>query len=180
VKFVAAQLRPQIVMGYRTYNLAVGLRSDWQRSDVVIDNGWGSAALWDQTSYSIFQFDSPPPPTPTSYPVQIPRIGPCGDGAPTYFTPPPGTPFPFQQNPCTFASWEAISSLGNIAEIEEAATDMFLNWVFWKTQGSAFFDVIWRSSSCYPNGCQDVGLSGLVRSEWMNSTVTTLFNQFGW
>jgi hypothetical protein len=35
---------PNFVMGPRGYILKIGPRNDWQRSDVIKDNGWGSAA----------------------------------------------------------------------------------------------------------------------------------------
>jgi hypothetical protein len=176
---------PQFVMGRRSYPIAIGPTPDWQRSDVVVDNGWGSAALWDQTSYSVYEFPTPPPPAPTQFPLRVPRIGPCGEGAPTYFTPAPGTPFPFQQNPCTFPDWEAPDPmLGGIVEVEEAAADMFLNWVYWKNYGTAFLDTLWRfdrsNGNCYPNGCTDPHGSGQARAEWMDQTMTTLFIAFGW
>lgn len=65
---------------------------------------------------------------------------------------------------------------------------MFLNWVYWKNNPVAaetgFLDKLWRGTSggnyCYPEGCDDSGESGLVRSEWMDQTMSALFTQFGW
>jgi hypothetical protein len=75
-----------------------------------------------------------------------------------------------------------ITTVGGITEVEEAAADMFLNWVYWENYGdsAAFMDQLWRSSSCYPNGCNDPGASGRARSEWMDETMTALFTEFGW
>jgi hypothetical protein len=165
------------VMGHRRYDLQRGLgMGDWQRSDVIKDNGWGSAALWLEGQYFIYDFPLPPEPTPTAFPLRIPKIGPCGEGAPTMIVP-TVSPFPFQQNPCTFPNWEATSSVGPVTEIEEAAADMFLNWVYWKTQNTAFLNTNWRFSGrdyCYPLGCIDVNLSGDVRARWMDETMLTL------
>jgi hypothetical protein len=176
----------RLVMGYQGYALDIGSRIDWQRSNVVFDNGWGSAALWDQVSAYTYNFPLPPPPTPptppipTQFPVIIPQIGPCGDGAPSLpaFN---GTPFPYQQNPCTFPNWETTDPRGQVAEIEEAAADMFLNWIYWKAgDNTAFQNQIWRSSGCYPNGCADSNLAGQARRNWMDQTMTTLFDEFNW
>ncbi len=172
---------PNFVMGPRSYNLERGPSDDWQRSNVLTDNGWGSAGLWNQGSYYTYDFPEPPAPTPTLFPLMVPQIGPCGEGAPSLPVA-NGPPFPFQQNPCTFPNWETTDPVGPITEVEEAAADMFLNWVYWKNYGSgtAFLDQIWRSSDCYPNGCPDSGLSGQARSTWMNGTMSTIFAQFGW
>jgi hypothetical protein len=173
---------PNHVMGHRGYVLAIDNQDDWQRSDVIIDNGWGSAGLWDETSYFIYSFPSPPPPTPTRFPLRVPKIGPCGPGSPTL----PvinDDPFNFQQNPCTFPNWEAVNPTGPLTEIEEGAADMFLNWVYWKNYGNsvAFQNQLWRSSTCYPSGCNDsAGMSGDVRSDWMDNTISDLFIQFNW
>jgi hypothetical protein len=171
---------PTFVMGPRGYNLVRGQSQDWQRSNVVSDNGWGSAGLWDQTSIATYQFPTTTPGTQPA-PLVVPQIGPCGPGAP----PLPvaaGTPFPFQQNPCTFADWEEVDDVGTITEIEEAAADMFLNWVYWKNYGDSvsFRNYRWRSSTCYPDGCPDTGQSGQARSNWMNQTMAELFIEFNW
>jgi hypothetical protein len=116
--------------------------------------------------------------------LRVPKIGPCGPGAPSL----PvinANPFDFQQNPCTFPNWEASDPVvGPVTEIEEAAADMFLNWVYWKNYGSAFLDNFWRfnrsNGNCYANGCSDSDGSGQARAEWMEQTMTTLFNTFNW
>jgi hypothetical protein len=175
---------PVVVMGFSSYNLVIGSNlSDWQRSNLVSDNGWGSAAQWQQGTYYIYDFPPPPNPTPTPFPLWVPKIGPCGEGAPSDLPAFLETPFPYQQNPCTFPDWVAVNITGAITEREEGAADMFLNWVYWKNHGNstAFSNKLWRSSTCYPNGCpDDIGLSGQVRGVWMNQTMTALFNQFGW
>jgi len=178
------------VIGPRTILIDVGELSDWQRSDHVLDNGWGSAAQWDEVTYYEYNAPTVPPPTPTQFPIRIPAIGPCGDGAPSNLPPLAGTPFPFQQNPCTFSDEYAQSPEGLVTEIEEAAADMFLNWVYWKNYPAAnptgFLDVRWRYESyftsgyCYPTGCPDDDESGQTRQTWMESTMTDLFTTFGW
>lgn len=74
--------------------------------------------------------------------------------------------------------------LGGIVEVEEAAADMFLNWVYWKNYGTAFLDTLWRfdrsNGNCYPNGCTDPHGSGQARAEWMDQAMTTLFVAFDW
>lgn len=173
------------VMGSRGYPLAGLNGQDWQRSDIFIDNGWGSAAQWDQQTYfGPYDFVPPPAPTPTLSPLNVPNVGPCGEGAPTTIWMPNATPFPLQQNPCTFPNWESTATdVGRVAEIEEAAADMFLNWVYFKISNgqTGFGDTRWRGGNCYPNGCPDIAEQpGQVRANWMNQTMTTLFTQFGW
>ena len=169
------------VMGVRGYTLLSGAVTDWQRSDPDTDNGWGSAGLWDtQSYYGPYQLQPPPvgAGTPTPIPQQrsIPKLGPCGDGAPTPQPTAMGSPFTFQQNPCTFPSWLiAPGSLGNVLEVEEAAADMFLNWTY-----SSFNDQLWRGNNCYSNGCNDSGLSGQARNQWMDTQMSQLFIEFGW
>ncbi len=87
------------VMGPRNIPINARTLSDWQRSDYILDNGWGSAAQWNQTS--VYEYPAPavPPMTPTGFPIRIPAIGPCGAGAPTNIPPVLGTPFPFPSVP---------------------------------------------------------------------------------
>jgi hypothetical protein len=192
----------EFVMGIKGYALVSGNVIDWQRSNIDTDNGWGSAALWNQYSYwgPYYIPVVPPGPTPTSLaPRLIPQIGPCDDGAPvptagavTPYPTPNALPFAFQQNPCTYPDW--IASPGTIVEIHEAAGDMFLNWVYWKNYRpppsipvgtptpSGFWNYTWRSSGCYPNGCPETPPkdSGDTRGNWMDQVVMTLFINNGW
>jgi len=183
------------VLGYRSYTgLVGGDQTDWQRSDVLIDNGWGDAALWDGNYRYRYDFAtqvpdqvglSTPTPTPraTALPVFIPAIGPCNTGSPTDLPIVNANFFPFQQNPCTFPNWIVSDvSTGKTVEIEEAVADMFLNWVFWKnSQGQeGFQNELWRGGTCYPNGCNDPANSGNVRSAWMDATMIQLFVTFSW
>jgi hypothetical protein len=176
------------VMGPRQLNTEQGTLSDWQRSDYVLDNGWGSAAQWNPSQYDEYPAPAVPQPTPTGFPIRIPRIGPCGDGAPIGLPPLNRTPYPLQQNPCTFSDGMAASPTGLVTEIEEAAADMFLNWVYWRNNpDEGFQDLRWRYQSytsgtiCNPStGCSDLGLSGQARSTWMNQTMRDLFNEFNW
>jgi hypothetical protein len=173
-------LSGQFVMGIKGYTLLTGSVIDWQRSDIDKDNGWGSAALWDTVSYyGPYQLDPPPvglgTPTPIPQNRYIPQIGPCGEGAPPQPTP-MAAPFIFQQNPCTFPSWLQVpGSTGNMTELEEGAADMFLNWVY-----NSFNNTLWRSNNCYSNGCNDNGLSGQSRQQWMETVMSQLFLEFGW
>lgn len=178
------------LMGPRTLNIRSGQLSDWQRSDFLLDQGWGSAAQWNRSGVPSSYWDEYPgvavtPLTPTRYPIQIPRIGPCDPAVPISFPPLIGTPFHYQQNPCTYSDERAP---GLDYEIEEAAADMFLNWVYWKISPgvAGFLDNRWRRSTiqssidCYPNGCSDNELPGQSRGTWMNTVMVEMFTQFGW
>jgi hypothetical protein len=186
-----------LVLGRRTYNLVVGTVSDFQRSDVVLDNGWASPALWDNTN---LVFKKPPVNGTPVASVTIPLIGPCGPEAPYTMPVIDDIPYNFQQNPCTFPNWIVInpdtdngtaipvSSDATTEEIEEAAADMFLGWVFWKNNpNTGFSNTHWRYLSynnftlCVPNGCQVNDLApGTARGEWMNQTISDLANIFNW
>lgn len=48
------------ILGKRGYVLAEGSKTDWQRSNVISDNGWGSAAVWEVGQYWVFEFPSSP------------------------------------------------------------------------------------------------------------------------
>ena len=192
-------LNGELVFGVRGYLLIGGAELDWQRSDIDFDNGWGSAALWNEQSYWGPYEVLNTLPTPSISQRLIPKIGPCGAGQPiptaisTYATP-DASPFNFQQNPCTYPDWEA--TLGLTLETYEAAGDMFLNWVYWKNYGppslmpigiptpSGFGDTFWRVdqsyNNCYPTGCSDSGLSGQARGSWMDQVMNALFDDFGW
>jgi hypothetical protein len=153
------------VMGPRGWIVGGDTYNDWQRSNRNTDNGWGSAAL-------------------------VP--GPC-DGS---ITPPPGVPFPFQQNPCEIDTWlYTPGSTIRIAEVEEAAADMFLNLVYRATTDNGmswegFQNKLWRDHEspqgsgiivqCYLNGCNDPGNSGDTRVIWMSDLISELFTEYGW
>lgn len=203
----------QPVFGGRTLTLYSGdSMSDWQRSDHDTDNGWGSAAQFDPDSdnYAVFRsldfvptsVPNPtegPPPTGAPRYHYIPVIGPC-DGSPLVtptgtppvtstppaFLLPPGTAYPFQQNPCTFPNIYGSEVL-IATELEEAGADLFLNWVYWRgTSGaSGFQNTRWRTAGyspnqCWPAGCPDAGASGDARANWMGNTLTAIFTQLGW
>jgi hypothetical protein len=92
------------------------------------------------------------------------------------------TPFPFQQNPCTFPSWILLGPTGGVVEIEEAAADMFLNWVYRRTETGGFSNTLWRGTGCYSGGCAEATpiASGDARFIWMNDTIDQLMVEFGW
>lgn len=173
------------LMGPRTLSTGSGSISDWQRSHFLLDQGWGSAAQWNRTGTPSSYWDEYPASSPGGYPVQIPRIGPCDSNMPISFLPLLGTPFPYQQNPCTYSDQVAP---GLDYEIEEAAADMFLNWVYWKISPgvTGFRDYRWRRSTmnsgvdCYPNGCHDPEEPGQRRGTWMDGVMLDMFTQFGW
>jgi hypothetical protein len=157
-----------IVRQWQSDGPVVGL--DWSRDGRYLAYGTADGyALADAIAYL-------PTATPTITPSPTPQP------SATPLPPPIGTPFPFQQNPCTFPSWLLEpGSLGRIVEVEEAAADMFLNWVYWRNDTQvAFSDMLWRSAACYPDGCPDPGLSGQARSTWMDQTMADLFTEFRW
>ncbi|MBK9124672.1 MAG: hypothetical protein IPM16_16350 [Chloroflexi bacterium] len=176
------------VMGPRTLIVNGPNLGDWQRSDYILDSGWGSGARWSPNLYDEYPAPPVPAPTPTLFPIRIPKIGPCGEGAPSDLYMPIETPHTFQQNPCTFSDSTSLTDEGLAAEIEEAAADMFLNWVYWKlnpTEG--FKDLRWRYQSYTSSnicdalsGCPDPDNSGQVRAAWMDETLLDIFSSFGW
>jgi hypothetical protein len=169
-------------MGPRSYNLQGNDGRDWQRSDITTDNGWGSAGQWDGSYFGPYEFAPLPVGTPTRAPLYVHNLGPCGENAPPGIVIPDVTPFPFQQNPCTFPNWITPSTEAQIEEFEEAAADMFLNWVYRKNYGAsiAFRNQLWRSSNCYFAGCPDQNSAGTARFNWMESTMSALFTEFSW
>jgi hypothetical protein len=103
---------------------------------------------------------------------------------------PNATPFPFQQNPCTFPNWETTATdVGRVAEIEEAAADMFLNWVYrtitnisplLKTEvpgsWSGYRNMDWRNNA----EANDDSYPGDARLEWMQIVMDNIFDEKGW
>jgi hypothetical protein len=161
------------VMGRRgvTYN---GITyDDWARSQRFapsgnIDNGWSSAAAFP---------------------------GRC-DGRQGHAFNPAAPPL-FQQNACDVAPWLYATSPYNntiqIIEVEEAAADMFLNWVYrrtsngngWSSPWEGFQNRLWETDGngniCpAATGCPDPGNSGDARYGRMNQIMTELESQFGW
>jgi hypothetical protein len=86
-------------------------------------------------------------------------------------------------------------------EIDEAAGDMFLNWVYRKITDSnassvsanpcaspatgtwtGFLNTSWFGSACHSTaGCPDYdGLSGNRRFAWMEDQISQIFSQHGW
>jgi hypothetical protein len=98
-------------------------------------------------------------------------------------TPPPGTPFPFQQNPCNVVDAQYTATPGAdvllIVEREEASADMFLNWVYFTLGEGGFVNTDWTRPACL-NGCSDTTLPGDVRSDWMNKLMPTLVATYSW
>ncbi len=76
-------------------------------------------------------------------------------------------PFNFQQNPCDNKLTQTLT------EIDEAAADFFLNWVYAKVNSGGFEDMIWTDSGtqvCYFLGCNDNGRqTGIARMNWMDN-----------
>jgi hypothetical protein len=130
-------------------------RDEFGRSDWTRgERGWGSQAL-------------------------VPSI--C-DGT-LNITPPPGTPFPFQQNPCNIVDAQYTATPGAsvlfIVEREEASADMFLNWVYSTLGEGGFADTNWTRPACQ-SGCSDTTLPGAVRNDWMNALMPTLVATYSW
>jgi hypothetical protein len=87
-------------------------------------------------------------------------------------------PYNFQQNPYN------VASAADATEIEEAAADMFLNWVYRKQAEGGFLNYRWVNAGgevCYPNGCPDGGrFTGAVRMDWMDDALSAIFTQHNW
>lgn len=85
-------------------------------------------------------------------------------------------PSPFQQNPYSVVDAQS-SDEDRQAEIDEAAADMFLNWVYSKLGQGGFQNTSWRvADNCNTTGCPDPANSGTARFNWMNTTMTELIN----
>jgi hypothetical protein len=79
----------------------------------------------------------------------------------------------FQQNPCQVIDTDYPGLL--IVEREEAAADMFLNWVY-----NAFANISYEDI-CNPSGCPDTPANpGTVRRDWMSNTMNALRSVYGW
>ncbi len=93
---------------------------------------------------------------------------------------PSAPPTDFQQNPCDVV--DALYLPGSAiltTEREEAAADMFLNWVYRVQGNGGFLNVDW--AGCLPDGCLDIANApGDVRMNWMNTTLTSLFAIHQW
>jgi hypothetical protein len=125
--------------------------SDWRRGE----RGWGSPRA------QIGRCDG-------SIPVPTPILAPSD----------------FQQNPCDIVDSQypfAQNGPLRVTEIEEAAADMFLNWVY-KAQGNGgFLNRDW--SGCLPAGCDDLvtgDVTGDTRMNWMSSTLSSIFANSQW
>lgn len=90
--------------------------------------------------------------------------GPCDAPAGINFQ-----PTPYQQNPCVFVNWLATWILGNpdpSIEVEEAAADMFLNWVFR------------MPALTTPVDFGDEGFENAIWADWFNPTFQTQGDTF--
>ncbi|MDX2140947.1 MAG: carbohydrate-binding protein, partial [Chloroflexota bacterium] len=166
----------QFVIGRRTVNFNGDPYPDWARSQrftipANIDNGWGSAAAFP---------------------------GRCDGRAGHTFN--AAAPPRFQQNACDIQPWlysQAPYNDPNLTriqdvEVEEAAADMFLNWVYRRTTAGTLIGVwqgfqnrLWENdyngNPCpASSGCSDPGNSGDARYFHMNRVMRELQLQFGW
>jgi len=130
-------------------------RPDWMRGT----NGWGTGAR--------------------SLLADRPRVGVC-DGSAGY-DPVLDAPTSFQQNPCQ--AFDAQINLRE-TEVEEAAADMFLNWVYRQIQrtepggNTGFENLIWINATA--SNPDDIGLSGDARHQWMQDNLSDIFLAQGW
>ncbi len=179
--------------------------SNWQRGH----RGWGSGA--DRPAIPKCRRNSVPSEVtnidPLCFPLGLPfyealergdvLVGPCAAGLDSGAT--IGVPTRFQQNPCHVNNWmlqypgwytggiDEVPLLGDtsaklqLIEIEETAGDMFLNWVYYidgTSEDSGFVNLIWSNKT---ESTLDTIPSGNARNNWMNCSMTRLFNvhQFG-
>lgn len=95
------------------------------------------------------------------------------------------TPLPnpsnFQQNPYTILDGDDTSLTGEfkLKKRDEAAADMFLNWVHSRISKGGFADISWLGS-CSTSGCPDNTLPGQARYQWMTQSMSTLFGLYSW
>jgi hypothetical protein len=84
----------------------------------------------------------------------------------------PTPPCNFQQDPFTANDWEASQDNKN-KERDEAAADMFLNWVYQTVGVGGFADIDWRTiTDCgVTPTATDAGLPGNARSGFMSFAV---------
>lgn len=136
---------------------ATGQRhDDWYRGQ----RGWGSDAPY-------FGVNDP----------AISTLGPCEYAS---NAPPPTS---FQQNPCHVKNWlYAPNSTILVTEVEEAAADMFLNWVYRTLNitdavgNMGFANVDWR----FANNPPDNTNPGDIRFNWVNEVLPEIFAVQGW
>jgi hypothetical protein len=70
-----------------------------------------------------------------------------------------------------------------VKEIDEATSDMFLNWVYRRTTSGlqGFLNINWLLSNCRtPQGCSDDYPSGDIRYRWMNQSMSRIFQERNW
>ncbi|MDX2137820.1 MAG: carbohydrate-binding protein, partial [Chloroflexota bacterium] len=161
--------------------------SDWMRGN----NGWGSGS--DILPNPGWSEAVPPISGGQIAPPAAVWIGPCRDATGSN-----GIPTTFQQNPChlrnyviyNLASYNPLPApilpLSQVerdklapTEIEEAAADMFLNWVARSTNMAdtngvtGFANRSWIDRTNY----SEDPFTGDARNDWMNCAMIALFNQ---
>ncbi len=85
----------------------------------------------------------------------------------------------FQQDSYRVEEWAfAQGSFERQTEIDEAAADMFLNWVYYKTTNvqEGFRNISWLGSTCQTTvENNDASNPGTVRFNWMQDTMNCIF-----
>ena len=100
--------------------------------------------------------------------IEFDSFGACDDPEQDYET------SDFQQNPCFVPDW--LDPELTVTELEEAASDMFLNWVYRSIGEAGFSD-----NETPPNAPPPFsGGPGDVRFEWMNDQLSRFFDYYGW
>ncbi len=88
-------------------------------------------------------------------------------------------PTNFQQNPLDVTDAVAFPAERE-RERDEAAADMFLNWVYSTIGQGGFQDINWEPDTCHgpigsiPSTCGAAHRPGFNRLTWMNTTMTDL------
>ncbi len=70
-----------------------------------------------------------------------------------------------------------------VREIDEATSDMFLNWVYRRTTNGlqGFLNIDWLRPNCKTiQGCDDDYPSGDIRYRWMNQSMSRIFQERNW
>lgn len=78
----------------------------------------------------------------------------------------------FQQHPPALYPGDNLQT-----QLDEAAADMFLNWVYRSTNVGGFKNISWLGNCATSTGCDDPSLPGDARFEWVDEKMDTIFTR---
>ncbi|MDQ7033419.1 MAG: hypothetical protein Q9P01_00870 [Anaerolineae bacterium] len=143
-----------IIFGSTTWTLPSNETvSDWYRGE----RGWGSDAKWFNVVNGTIDAEGPCDGTSSMVGVFVSN---------------------FQQNPCHVKNWIFTDPSHTIddVELEEAAADMFLNWVYRTLGMGGFENIDWR----FGQNPRDLTNPGDIYFDYINQIVPTIFINKGW